>query len=348
MRVVSDTFALTFAPERWSFCEKFHHFMGPPYAANKELRKGTATINSHFRRYDHIADLANGVMGTLREDIAELDATGMSHAVRFKEFALLSETMYCELYSCLDGLRRSVFGIYGKVRGVQNSSTEKLFRLAHERKYETGFPEDLRTRLAEAWTTWFPGIREIRTEVTHGEVGSCHLDQQSKTISYFQHGLHDGTRVRIVEDVVSDLNTLRETIYKLIDEVFMSWYQQLEYSERTIPCGIWHGRFYQRVVGPELNLNLGSGKCESVNWFRKDLVNACPLRETCGAYAHREQHVQELANRKWIERGQPLWDADEDWSKAEENLSQEYFAKYEPSTPANASPGEQATPEDED
>jgi hypothetical protein len=119
MPIVSDTFGLTFAPERWGFCEKFHHFMGPPFEENKDLKKGTATITSHLRRYDHIAELANRVLGTLQEDIAELDATGMTHAMRFKEFALLSETMYCELYSCLDGLRRSIFGVYGKVRGVQ-------------------------------------------------------------------------------------------------------------------------------------------------------------------------------------------------------------------------------------
>jgi hypothetical protein len=34
MAIVSDTFGVTFAPERWGFCEKFHHFMGPPFAEN--------------------------------------------------------------------------------------------------------------------------------------------------------------------------------------------------------------------------------------------------------------------------------------------------------------------------
>jgi hypothetical protein len=189
MPKVSDTFGLTFTPEMWGFCETFHHFMGPPFVENKELRKGTATITSHLRRYDHIAELANRVLSTLQEDIAELDATGMTQAMRFKEFALLSETMYCELYSCLDGLRRSIFGIYGKVRSVQNGSTEKLFKLANERKYGPEFPEDIRSKLDGAWTTWFPGIREIRTEVTHGEVGSCHLDKESDTVTYFQPGV---------------------------------------------------------------------------------------------------------------------------------------------------------------
>ncbi len=268
------------------------------------------------------------MLSTLQEDIAELDATGMTHAMRFKEFALLSETMYCELYSCLDGLRRSIFGVYGKVRGVQNESTERLFKRANERKYGPEFPEAIRSKLDDAWTSWFRGIRDIRTEVTHGEVGSCHLDKESKTVTYFQHGLKQGGGVLIIKDVVSDVNGVRVKITTLIDAIFAHWYQQLEYTERTIPCGIWRGRFYQRVVGPEAALTIASGECESVNWFRHDTENACPLRESCGAYARREQHVRELAYRKWIERGWPLWDTDQDWSQAEDELSQAYFSKY--------------------
>jgi Protein of unknown function (DUF2934) len=336
MPIVSDTFGLTFAPERWGFCEKFHHFMGPPFLENRELRKETATITSHLRRYDHVANLANRVMATLKEDIAELDATGMTHAIRFKEFALLAEMMYCELYSCLDGLRRSIFGGYGKVRGVQNDSTEKLLKRANERKYGPEFPEAIWSMLDEAWTTWFPGIRIIRTEVTHGEVGSCHLDKESKTVTYFQHGVRRGSGVLIVKDVVSDLNSLRGKITTLIDEVFSQWYQQLEYTERTIPCGIWRGRFYQRLVAAEPVLTFATGQCESVNWFRNDTEYACPLRESCGAYARREQHVREIAYRKWIERGSPLWEADLDWAQAEEELSQAYFSKYADANPARA------------
>src|SRR5262249_39433866 len=158
----------------------------------------------------------------------------------------------------------------------------------------------------------FPEIREIRTEVTHGEVGGCHIDQESKTVSYLQPGVRKGSGVLIVKDVVSDLNELRIRIEVLIDEIFSLWYNQLQYTERTIPCGIWKGRFYQRIVGPEAALTIASGHCESVNWFRNDAEYACPLLGSCGAYARREQHVRELAYRKWSERGRPLWDADAD------------------------------------
>jgi hypothetical protein len=224
----------------------------------------------------------------------------------------------------------------GKFAAYKNESTERLFKRANERKCGPEFPEVIRSKLDDAWTSWFHGIREIRTEVTHGEVGSCHFDKESKTVTYFQHGLRRGSGVLIIKDVVSDLNVLKLKITTLIDAIFSRWYQQLNYTERTIPCGTWRGRFYQRVVGPEAALTIASGECESVNWFTNDTENACPLRESCGAYARWEQHVRELAYRKWIELGRPLWDADADWSQAEDELSQAYFSKYSTEDSGNA------------
>lgn len=228
---------------------------------------------------------------------------------------------------------------------MQNKSTEKLFKHANERKYGPEFPEAIRSKLDHAWTSWYPSLREIRTEVTHGEVGSCYLDKESSTVAYFQHGLRRGSGVLIIKDVVSDLNGLRVKITTLIDAIFAHWYRQLEYAERTIPCGIWRGRFYQRVVGPEAELTIASGECESANWFRNDTGNACPLRLSCGAYVRREQRVRELAYRNWIERGRPLWDADADWSRAEDELSEAYFRKYSTMDSADATQQARTQPE---
>ena len=47
----------------------------------------------------------------------------------------------------LDGIRRTLFGAYGKVRGMQNKSTEKLFIRAKNNLYGEGFPSDIRIAL---------------------------------------------------------------------------------------------------------------------------------------------------------------------------------------------------------
>ena len=238
------------------------------------------------------------------------------------------EALYCELYSCLDGLRRTIFGIYRGCRGVQKDSTNKLFRKAEERGYGPEFPEEIRLYLETSWKSWFPDLREIRSEITHGEVGSCSLDDSDKTVRYFQHGMQRQGRSLIVPNVVSVLNDLRVKIFELLDCIFGVWVRQLEYREVTAVCGVWKARFYERRVGYNPALSFHSGECGSANWFKDEPEYACPLRETCGAYARREDHLRELAWAKWVERGRPLWEFDVDWKHAEADLKEEYLKRY--------------------
>jgi hypothetical protein len=126
-RRIPSEFLLNFTPELWPSVKKFGQFIGPPYGANRELSKGTHAANCHIAKYSALAGLANRLKDQLAEDDAELAEKGYSHAGRSKEFAALVETLYCELYAALDGVRRTLFGAYGNVRGVQNKSTEKSF-----------------------------------------------------------------------------------------------------------------------------------------------------------------------------------------------------------------------------
>src|SRR5215467_8409258 len=167
----SDKFLLLFSPEHWPAVQKFRYFMGPPYTVNRELVTGTRGAEGHREKFLVLAGLANRLQATLAEDLTELDQEGHTPAARSREFAALTETLICELYACLDGIRRVLFSAYNGIRGVQNASTEKLFARAHTNGYGSEFPEEIRSRLATSYTTWFPQLRRMRTELTHGDVG---------------------------------------------------------------------------------------------------------------------------------------------------------------------------------
>jgi hypothetical protein len=283
-RRVSTDFGLIFVPERWSSITKFRQLMGPPFEVNRELQKGVSSAENHLSKFGVLAGLANWLKERLPEDQAELAEKGHTPATRSKEFAALIESLFCELYAALDGVRRTLYAAYRNVKGVQNESTQKLFKRANENKYGPEFPEDIRAALAAAFVSWFPRLRSLRTEVTHGDIGSCHVNEQSGTVFYMHGGLGSATRALVIEDVVAELNQHRASVSGLVEDVFRSLYSKLEPVERTAFCGIYKGRFYQREVAPTADLTFNSGRCKSRTWFEKEPGYECPLRQNCGAY----------------------------------------------------------------
>lgn len=282
--VISEQFQMFFAPHAWSAVRRFSHFVGPPFE-DKEVAKGARVAVNHLDKFEVLAGLTNRQAPTLLDDRIELDRNGFSPALRSREFAALVETLVSELYSSLDGVRRALFGAYRNVEGVQNKSTERLFKRAAEREYGDSFPEWIRERLAAAYLSWFPSLRRLRTEFSHGDVGSCHLDRQSGRVAYVHQGLGTRSRAMAIEDVVGVVNALARDVVLLIDAVFDDLYNRLEPVERRCMCGIYKGRIYERVVMPERGLTVGSGRCFSRSWFDAETGYECPLRTTCGAYA---------------------------------------------------------------
>lgn len=318
-------FMLMFAPESWLKVRLFRLFLGQPFPDHPELRKGAKSVENHIQRFQHLANLTNRLRTALSDDEAELRASGYTPAQRSHEYAALIETLFCELYGCLDGLRRSIFGAYSKVRGVQNKSNKTLFDRASDSQYGEGFPEAIRTALAKANDDWFPELRRIRTEVTHGEVGFCHLDRETDKVTYMHPSLGTGEQALVIEDVTGKVNGLARNVILLTEVVYGFWYEQLLPIERRTVCGIWNGRFFERQVGPEPSLSMNSGRCYSAWWFRNDRESRCPLADSCEAYARREEQVRQLAYTIWTERGRPTGDDLADWYRAEETLSLAYL-----------------------
>jgi hypothetical protein len=283
-RRVSTDFGLMFTPEQWSSITKFRRMMGPPFEINRELQKGVSSAENHLAKFTVLAGLANRLGERLAEDQAELDQKGHSPAIRSKEFAALIESLFCELYAVLDGVRRTLYAAYRNVAGVQNASNEKLFKRASENGYGSEFPESIRTALAAAYVSWFPKLRLIRTEVTHGDIGSCHLDEKSETVRYMHSGLGSRTKALVIEDVIAELNQHWMSVSELVENIFSSLCSKLEPIERTTFCGVYKGRFYQRDVAPSAVMTFNSGRCKSIAWFEKEPGHECPLRQHCGAY----------------------------------------------------------------
>ncbi len=74
--------------------------------------------------------------------------------------------------------------IYSSVQGVQKISTSKFFSKAKDGGYDEGFLEELNNTLIKAYDNWFLLLRKYRTELTHGSLGACHQNRETKKIRY--------------------------------------------------------------------------------------------------------------------------------------------------------------------
>ena len=182
-----DHFSLHYAPDSWHFSRKFLAFAGPPFQADAELIKGTSAVVAHREKYELLGGIANDLVPKVQQEAAEFEEHGYSSGAQGRALAAIAETMFAELYACLDGLRRVVYSVYRRTRSVQNKSTLKLFELAAAGKYGPEFPAEFRDRLTAAYETWFPQLRKIRTEITHGETGRCWANLKEDRIQY-SHG----------------------------------------------------------------------------------------------------------------------------------------------------------------
>jgi hypothetical protein len=280
----NDRFLLMFTPEQWTPLEQFIRFMGPPFPVNRPLSHSVRSCDSHIRKFKILANLANRLYPGIDEDLAELKENGYTSNARSNEYSAVVETLACELYAALDCLRTTLYHIYRNVQGIQNSSTKKLFDKAISSSYGVGFPETIRLLLSQAADDWFPKLRKLRTELTHGGTGSCHKDKVSTQIRYIHEGLGDGYRAYIIDNIHSEINAFASGTLNLIYSIFQQLYNQLDPSDTTQFCGIYKGRVYSRTAIPEQPPTQSMGTCTAYSWFNNEPDLACPLREECGAY----------------------------------------------------------------
>lgn len=338
-RKVSNDFGIVFRPDLWTDVGRFQKFIGAPFPNDGNLRIGTKAVSDHLEKFRVLAGLANRLAKDLELDHFEVESRGYSSATHSKEYAAIVESLITTLYSVLDGLRQALYGAYRKVQRVQNSSNERMFNFATDQKYGAGFPEPIRTALADANSTWFPEFRRIRTELTHRELGTCSWNPKTGKIVYMHVGLGSASKAHVVDDITKTLSDWYANVYELVQYVFRFLGDQLAPIERSVVCGFYRGRVYERRVALTADITFHSGICLSRSWFDKpDEVDKCPLRGSCGAYARVgppppgdvpprlvsaeefSELTRTLAHRLWNERGQPMWDDQRDWFEAEARL----------------------------
>jgi len=273
---------IIFDPTQWGEVTKFRRFAPSTYNLDSSANAALSGVEGHIQKYNILMGLAQRIVPKLVEDKEELIKQGYSNAIRSKELAAIVETLFCELYSCVDCTRQVIGAIYGNLPGVTKKSTSKLFKNAVNGDIDERVPVEIRKALAEA--EWFPRFEKIRNAIIHSNVGSCSEDKGQ--ISYFHERLGiKKNNVLAIKDVFQEVTSCADNINKFLGLIFQTLNYTLKDEATPQFCGIFGGRLYERFVSPHKALNSHSGKCKSYEWFEEDMHPTCPFVKNCGAYA---------------------------------------------------------------
>ncbi len=272
-----------FAPEKWGQGERFTKFYSGTfnYFDNWEKKAVTGAIN-HFTKAMVLKTLSAKVKPNLEIDLQQLEKNGYTKAENSKELSAIIETIFTELYSSIDCMTTIVFAVFKKCRGLPKS-TRNMFKNIRNGKVCNDFPEALRSAFQEA--IWFDQLRSIRDELTHSDLGQCHLDKNTGLVTYIHTGLKRSGKSLVIDDIFQKVDFFFEEVNKFLGRVF--FYLNSLLKNEPIPqiCGFFFGRVYERHVIPSLATDFNSGTCDSHRWFDLPANPKCPFADSCGAYA---------------------------------------------------------------
>ena len=286
MSIKGEVFFLQFHPESWPASTKLLHFMGAPFPHNGYAVTGLKDCLSHMDKVTVLWRVLATLRSGLKLDREELESIGGTSNEHSKEYAAVAEALLCALYSAVDGLRHSIYGVYKKVRKVQQGSNGELFRRAFDYEYGPEFPEEIRILLADAHG-WFSEFRSLRTELTHGATGSCHAQKEGDAIMYFNDGIRKDGKSFYHMDVESLLRGYEKGVRELVESITSYFLARLESVPKFQLCGTYRGRFYARMVTASDAAFIGAGQCMSYDWFEKEEEHICPLASRCEAYLNK-------------------------------------------------------------
>lgn len=277
-------FVRFFAPEVWSPARRLGVFAGAPFRDPVRLAQTARAADNRRSRFRALAEVLNFLRPSLEADVRETDKRGHSPARNSRRYAAIAESLFLELYSSIDATREAIYSAYHGISGVQKGSNLRLFKRAAEKSYGPEFPAEIRELLAGAFDSWFLELRKIRTEVSHGDIGACHLVEPDRVL-YTHGGLGTSSRAFVVEDLEEKLAAAANNVFDLVDGIFRHLCRQLDPNARRVVCGIYRARLYERDVEFSEELDRESGVCYSRTWFEGDPEFRCPIRGECGAYS---------------------------------------------------------------
>ena len=271
----------TFAPEQWGELGVFVRFYSGTHVFSGDTRKALSGVGGHLHKAVLLRDLAIKMAPNLDIDREQLQARGFTPALNSREFSAVVEAILLDLYSSIDCSRKVLVSIYRRCRGLPDS-TRKLFARVKSGKLGPDFPAPLKLAISEA--DWYEELLRIRDELTHSDVGSCHLDPNTKKISYTHHGINSQGSPLWIGDVMAKIEALIDGINSFLDKVFHFLNSQLRPYVADELCGIFFGRGYMRTIPLADKIDSDSGFCRSRQWFDSDSAFKCPLADSCGAY----------------------------------------------------------------
>jgi hypothetical protein len=239
-------------------------------------------IGGHFHKALLLEELARSIAPDLQKDREELSTKGHTGNKNGARLAAVVETICCELYSSVDCSRQVVVEIYKGFQGVTSKSTRRFFQNAADGKHDPKLPPLVREAFEKA--ARYVGLRKLRDAVIHSDVGSCHLEEGSGKISYFNTAVRDGDKCLRIEDVFEDVGAFQRSVNEFGGKIFHELNGTLEDKETFQICGFFGGRVYSRFVRPSEAVDFHSGRCDALEWLEKDGNPLCPFTDQCGAY----------------------------------------------------------------
>lgn len=283
-----DVFLIQFTPERWSNLEKLLRHLNAAAGKNGNVRKGLHDCSSHLAKVPVFWRIAKKLRPGLQNDDDELETYGGTNGLSGAEMAAVFESIICELYSALDGLRLFFYGEYKNVKGVQNSSNGKLFGNAKNEKYGIEFPEEIRGLLSKASEEWFEELRGFRTELTHGSAGFCSWNRESDTITYMNQGIKESSnRLQFIDDMESKIRFYEASVMAFVETIAEYYLDRVDNIPVFQVCGMFKARVYTRAVVINRNTVSFDGHCLAHEWFDMNPEFRCPMAEGCEAYGRK-------------------------------------------------------------
>ncbi|HEM7808599.1 TPA: hypothetical protein U2L37_001356 [Burkholderia multivorans] len=278
----------TFAPEFWGEVDKFTQFYGQTHDFKPDAKKAVSGVKGHFNKALTLRDLAAKLAPNLKIDSAELQEKGFTGAVNAQEFSAVIEEVFTELYSSIDCARKVIVAIYKHCQRIPDS-TRKLFLRAANGEIG-GFPPELQAAFVAA--TWYVELRDIRDELTHSNIGSCHQSHGTNEISYMHQGLVRNAKPLVIPDVFKKIDELFAGVNHFLGHVFNFLNKGLKVEPTDVVCGFFHGRCYIRRLAIADHIDFNSGVCQSNRWFDAEPAYRCPFASSCGAYARASQESE--------------------------------------------------------
>jgi hypothetical protein len=273
---------VVFFPPKWGQVDRFSHFCSTTYKFDERTGNILKGIVGHFHKALLLEELAESIAPDLKKDREELNAKGHTGNKNGARLAAVIETICSELYSSVDCTRQVVAEIYKGFQGVTSKSTRRFFQNAADGILDPKLPPLIREAFEKA--DWYVELRKLRDAVIHSDVGSCHLDEGSGKISYFNAALRDGDKYLRIEDIFEKISLFQKGVNEFEGKIFHVLNKTLKDDETFQICGFFGGRVYSRFVRPSEAIDFNSGRCDAFNWFEKDGNPRCPFTDQCGAY----------------------------------------------------------------